>query len=155
MFDTDEQGVRPTPETKAKAVEGVIGQLERRRVRGTPFLLQEHVTAAHEIEGAYRLITRPLECALSDPHRIGREPHAPEDDFTPAERRLYKAYNRWARELEDKGHSRNLWAIVIDIAVEGLALSFIERRYQLPAGQGKYRLKESLEIYCTANGRVI
>ena len=147
----EHQGIRPTPETKSKAVEGVVGQLQRRK-----FLFSEHVQAAHDIETAYRLITRPLECSLSDPARIGRQlDYAPTKDLEGRDLRLYNAFNRWADELESRRHSRGLYAITIDLVVEGFRLGFVEHRYQLPSGQGKHRLRESLGVYCTVNGRVI
>lgn len=153
MRDTKEEGIRPTKETKAKAVEGVIGQLQRRKVNGRPFLIPEHVQAAHDIETAYRLITKPLEHALSDPDRIGREPSPPEGDFSPAEKRLYDAYNRWVDMLDNC--SQSLYGLTIDICVEGRRLRETERRYDLDSGDGKHRLRDSLATYCRVNGRVI
>ncbi len=150
-MDVSEQGHKPTPETRQKAIEGVVGQLQRRR-----FLSAEQVQAAHDTEAAYRLITRPLETCLSDPSRIGYDlSHAPTIDFNGAETRLYFAFKHWAAETEKRRNSRGLYAITIDIVVEGFRLGFVEHRYQLPQGQGKYRLRESLALYCTVNGRVI
>ena len=150
-MDITEQGTRPTPETKSKAVEGVIGQLQRRK-----YLWPEHVQAAHEIEEAYRLVTKPLETALSNPDGIGRGLHYPHSggDFSPRQGKVYRAYNNWVDEL-DRQRLPKMYGLVLGIVVDGLRLAAVERRYGLGSGYAKVWLRFGLGVHCKVNGRVM
>ena len=157
MVDSSEQGVRATPETRQKAVEGVIGILQRRMVNGKPYLWPEHVQAAHEIEEAYRLVTKPLETALSNPDGLGRELHylhSGGERFSPRQDKIYRAYNNWVDEL-DRRIMPKIFGVVVDIVVEGMRLGMIERRYRLQPGEAKMALRIGLKVHCKVNGRVM
>lgn len=154
-MDQSEAGVRPTPETRRKARIDEIGLLQRIRIKGLPFLWPEHAAAAHDIEAGHRLIVQPCEMRLSDPSApSGRHQYAWEtdEDYNPRDKKLYRGYRNWIAGLRG---TRGLHDLTLDIVVHGLRLVQCERRYQLVPGQGKYRLRESLGVYCTANGKLM
>ena len=115
--------------------------------------------AAEEIEEAYRLVTKPLETALSNPDGIGRELHylhsgGDGEDYGSRLNRVYHAYNDWVDYLNAARFSQ-IYGIVIDIVVEGRRLGETEKRFCLGSGQAKLGLLVGLGAYCKVNGRVM
>jgi len=137
----------PTPETKAKAAEGVVGLLVKRK-----FIWPEHVTAAFLIESGHNLINDEVGWKLMKFEERGYDlSKKPAMDLPGRLARIVIFYTRWVDEISRR-RARALYGLTIDIAHEGRRLRETERKYGIENGTAKQHFRRSLDIYCQEAG---
>lgn len=142
--------IAPTPETRRKAREGVIGILAKRK-----FLWPEHVNAAFDIEEGYRAFIEPVSCRLMKFKHDGWLHRRPESLATATDRlvKLMHQYFDWSETLAESGRGL-VHAVTMDIAVEGLSLREVHTRREIGVNQVKHVLKDGLQEYAKLTGRL-
>ena len=138
----------PTPETRTKAREGVIGLLEKRK-----FLWPEHVEAAWLIEDGYRAFTSPVAVKLMKYEHAGWDHRPPEVIASMGDRlvEIVHDYFEWSENLVQSKRGV-VQAVTLDLVFDGKGLKQTERLRGLEPGAAKHSLRDGLGEYAKLKG---